>query len=80
MYKFEVENPNEKKFLAAKEMQIGQIGRVVGGLYNNTVVIRIYEHILSLENVHNTWDHPECMEMLVDLLPKGSKITLTVED
>jgi hypothetical protein len=80
MYKFEIEPFFVEGSISADEMKIGQMGTIMGGAYAGETIMRIYEHIVSLNNANNTWDELKKVNFKIKLLPKGTKITLTVRD
>ena len=80
MYKFELNPEAETKEFSVKHMQPGQIGTIKRGKYAGEVVLKTFNQIVCLRQPDKTWNDPDNCGLAVELLPKGSKITLTVED
>jgi len=77
-YDFEEDLKLGKKVILAKEMKIGDIGKVDDDMYRGDIVIRTYEGLVSLSNVQRVWSREVPLE--VRLLEPGSAIALTVKE
>lgn len=77
MYSVEVKRFDEKGMVLMSEMKDGDIGRIVGGVYPNVVVMRKYDKVFSLSSGNSYWDRNAGHQ--VELFPVGTKIELTVQ-
>ena len=80
MYRFELKSEYKPSGISMFQMQVGQIAEIIDTSYQGDIVLRTYDRIQSLNNPSRSWDNPTTASVRVKLLPKGSKITLTVED
>jgi len=69
---------NEKaRIVRNVEMMIGKIGRIASNTdFQDEIVLRAYEVLVSLSCPENTWPVGEFPNMEIELLPKGTEIIL----
>jgi hypothetical protein len=84
MYKLQINNPTpERVLIPANEMEVGQLGRLSQSIVSRDhIVLRTHDVVISLTHPGVAWglDAISAVKTLrVELLPKGTTITLTVE-
>lgn len=73
------------RFTSSREMQPGQIGRVLDTRENvsqkNDILLRAYDTLVSLRNPRRTWHIAQGYDpdFEVEILPVGAKVELEVE-
>ena len=72
---------NEKtQIVTNTTMAVGEMGKITSPKsFEGEVVIRVYEMLVSLSNLENTWDTDTFPNMEIELLPKGTEIILITE-
>jgi hypothetical protein len=82
--KVRIETPKTR--VKARDMQIGQVGKFIEGFSKGDYVLRCWNGLVSLTKPQSTWtmripgrpNEAPGPDSLVELVPTGSKITLTV--
>jgi len=73
----------DPKLIDMSKMEIGQVGILMTDVhypqrYNGAVILRTYEGFIDLRDPSCTWRSMGVGVYMVKLLPKGTKITLTL--
>lgn len=81
MYKMRLSGGSTTKIVSPDEMAIGQIGKIVerGFGYKDDIVLRAYDHLISLTNPNSTWTIGRSLSPSfgIELLPEGQTVELT---
>jgi len=75
--KMTIELPKGTGIINTLDMKIGEIGKIIDGLYKGSTILCTYSGFVSLTNPHMTWDKQ--FEIGIELLPAGTRIILEIE-
>ena len=72
-----IKTTSPRKQMLGRDLEEGQLAKVVGAVYNGDIVLRVYNNVVSLTNPNCTWSLPTTLE--VEPLPKGTVVEITSE-
>ena len=81
MYKFEINPSVNISTIRMCDTKIGDLMKITNPEtpYNGAIVLHTYDGFVDIENPKCTWGVIGTVSIPVQLLPKGTVITLTVE-
>lgn len=75
--KLELKKPI-KENVTMQEMLVGDIGILKSGVHREEIILKTFSGVVSLTDPNNTWDSPVPSASSVEILPKGTILTITV--